>query len=87
MLLLWARLCLRRTPGKECYCRRCSVSRAVNRVRMRVEKGHGWRVSFRDAEHSGVQFKKFTFADHSKIEELIGRTSKNVQLEDRQAFE
>jgi hypothetical protein len=54
---------------------------------MRFEKCHGWRVSFRDAERGGVQFKEFTFADQSKIEELVERTSTRMHLEDRQAFE
>jgi hypothetical protein len=54
---------------------------------MRFERCQGWRVSFRDLDNSHVSFREFTFADSSKVEQLVARTATRMLLEDRQAFE
>jgi hypothetical protein len=54
---------------------------------MRFEKCLGWRVSFRDLEDARTRFREFTFADPTKIEELVGRTAKPMLLENRQLLE
>jgi hypothetical protein len=54
---------------------------------MRFEKCHGWRVSFLDRENQGVRFRDLTFADRSKLEDLVARTPTKMVLADKQAFE
>jgi hypothetical protein len=74
-------------PNKERACSQCAAGRATRKVYMRFEKCHGWRVSFRDPNDESRSFRDFTFADASKIEELVARTGTRMLLEDRQSLE
>jgi hypothetical protein len=56
-------------------------------LQMSFEKKVGWLVTFRDTNDSRAQFRRLSFADSSKIEELIARSGTKVMLEDRQALE
>jgi hypothetical protein len=54
---------------------------------MRFERCQGWRISFLDRSDSNARFRDLTFADGSKVEDLVARTPTRMVLAERQAFE
>ena len=74
-------------PGRERACAECKPETITREVYMRFERCHGWRVSFYEPGSPTTRFREFTFADASKLAELLARSATRMLLEDRQAFE
>ncbi len=47
----------------------------------------GWQVSFYDLKTSHTDFRKLTFADAAKVEELVARTATRMVAADWRSFE
>ena len=47
----------------------------------------GWQVSFYDLKNSHTDFRKFTFAEAAKVEELVARTATRMVAADWRSFE
>jgi hypothetical protein len=47
----------------------------------------GWQVSFYDLKHSPADFRKLTFADAAKVEELVARTATRMVAAEWRSFE
>ena len=76
-------------PGRERLCPRCEVERMglKRAVLMRFERCNGWRVSFRDHANPQTIFRELTFAESSKIEDMVRRSGTRLMSEDRNALE
>ena len=47
----------------------------------------GWQVSFYDLKTGRTDFRRLTFADAAKVEELVARTATRMVVADWRSFE